>query len=80
MDGKVERLGVDTITNERGESFYQVKVRTDRSSLGKDKRGEELIIMPGMVTEVDILTGKKSVLSYLLKPLTRARENALRER
>lgn len=80
MDGKVERLSVDTIANERGESFYQVRVRTNRSSLGTDKRGEELVIMPGMVTEVDILTGKKTVLSYLLKPLTRAREKALRER
>lgn len=80
MKGKVERLSVDTISNERGESFYQVRVRTDRSTLGTDKRGEELVIMPGMVTEVDITTGKKTIISYLMKPLTRARERALRER
>ncbi|MEN8713926.1 MAG: HlyD family type I secretion periplasmic adaptor subunit [Verrucomicrobiales bacterium] len=80
MDGKVERLSVDTVTNERGESFYQIRVRAERSSLGKDRRGEELTIMPGMVTEVDIMTGKKSILSYLMKPITRARERALRER
>ncbi len=80
IPGEVEQLSADTITNERGESFYQVKVRTQRSTLGKDRRGEDLPIMPGMITEVDIMTGKKTVLSYILKPINRARERALRER
>lgn len=80
IPGKVEQLSADTITNEKGESFYQVKVRTERTTLGKDRRGEDLPIIPGMVAEVDILTGKKTVLSYLLKPIYRARERALRER
>jgi adhesin transport system membrane fusion protein len=80
IPGKVEHLSADTITNERGESFYQVKVRTQRNSLGKGKRGEDLPIIPGMVTEVDIQTGKKTIMSYILKPINRARERALRER
>lgn len=80
LPGKVEHLSVDTITNEKGESFYQIKVRTEQTTLGQDKRGQELEIMPGMVTEVDIMTGKKTILTYLLKPINRARERALRER
>ncbi len=80
LTGKVEQLSVDTITDEKGESFYQIKIRTEETTLGQDNRGQELKIIPGMVTEVDIVTGKKTVLSYLLKPLTRARERALRER
>lgn len=80
IPGKVEHLSADTITNEKGESFYQVKVRTERNTLGLDKNGEDLPIMPGMVTEVDIMTGKKTVLHYILRPLNRARERAMRER
>lgn len=80
LPGKVEQLSVDTITDEKGESFYQIKIRTDEATLGQDKHGQELEIIPGMVAEVDIVTGKKTILTYLLKPLTRARERALRER
>jgi adhesin transport system membrane fusion protein len=53
-----------------------VRIRTLRSSLG----GQNLPIIPGMVAEVDILTGKKSVLSYLMKPVLRAKYYALSER
>jgi len=80
LKGKVEQISVDTITDEEGEKFYQIKVRTNEATLGKDKQGEELDIIPGMVAEVDILTGKKSVLTYLLKPINRTRERAFRER
>ena len=80
LKGKVEQISVDTITDEEGESFYQIKVRTNESNLGKDKEGKILEIIPGMVAEVDILTGKKTVLAYLLKPINRARERAFRER
>ena len=80
LKGKIEQISVDTIQDEEGESFYQIKVRTEKATLGKDKAGEELEIIPGMVSEVDILTGKKSVLTYLLKPINRARERAFRER
>ena len=61
-----------------GNTFYVIKLRTDRSHLGTDEK--PLLIIPGMVASVDIITGKKSVLSYLLKPIIRARAEALRER
>ena len=66
--------------NNQNESFYQIKVRTAQNSLGKDRTGKELEIIPGMVAEVDVLTGKKTVLTYLLKPINRARMRAFRER
>ncbi len=71
----VDQIGADTITDEKGNAFYVVRVRTLKSSLG-----ENLPILPGMVAEVDIMTGKKSVLSYLLKPILRAHTHALTER
>ena len=80
LEGQVEHISADTITDEQGESFYQIKVRTADNTLGKDSKGQELPIIPGMVTEIDILTGEKTVLTYLLKPITRARERAFRER
>jgi len=78
LDGTVENISADTIQNEKGESFYLVKVRTKNNAILY--RGERLPIMPGMTAQVDILTGKKSVLDYLLKPILKAKQNALRER
>jgi adhesin transport system membrane fusion protein len=78
LNAVVEDISADTITDERGESFYRVRVRTDDGALqGAD---EPLPIIPGMTTQVDILTGEKTVLDYLLKPILRARDRALRER
>ncbi len=71
----VDQIGADTVTDDDGNAFYVVRVRTLQSSLGKS-----LPILPGMVAEVDILTGKKSVLTYLLKPVIRAKSHALTER
>lgn len=78
LKAKLEQIGADTITDEEGNTFYLIKLRTDRSHLGTDDK--PLLIIPGMVASVDIITGKKSVLSYLLKPIIRARAEALRER
>ena len=75
LDAMVEHIGADTILDEDGKAYYLVRVRTLKSSLGKN-----LPIIPGMVAEVDVLTGKKSVLSYLLKPVLRAKSYALTER
>jgi adhesin transport system membrane fusion protein len=75
MDAVLDHIGADTVTDEDGNSFYLVRVRTLKSSLGKN-----LPIIPGMVAEVDIMTGKKTVLSYLLKPILRAHAHALTER
>jgi adhesin transport system membrane fusion protein len=71
----VEHISADTVTDDKGNAFYLVRVRTHEPRLGDD-----LPIIPGMVAEVDVLTGKKTVLSYLLKPMLRARANAMTER
>jgi membrane fusion protein, adhesin transport system len=78
LDGVVEDISADTITDEEGERFYRIRVRTAGSTL--EKAGEPLPIIPGMTTEVDILTGEKTVMDYLLKPILRAQQTALRER
>lgn len=75
LDGTLEHIGADSLIDDKGIAYYLVRVRTTKSSLG-----ENLPIIPGMVAEVDILTGKKSVLSYLLKPVLRAKQYALTER
>ncbi len=78
MAGQLEQIGADTITDEEGNSFYLIQLRTEKSHLGSEE--SPLLIIPGMVASVDIITGQKSVLSYLLKPIIRARGEALRER
>ncbi len=77
LKGTVEHISADSIQDESGQSFYIVRVRTEKSHL--DANAQSLPIIPGMQTSVDILTGRKTVLSYLLKPIIRARQNALRE-
>jgi len=74
LSGTLEQISADTIEEEtvRGkESYYQVQIRTDGAKLVRD--GEVLPIIPGMVAEVDILSGKRTVLNYLLRPLLKAR-------
>lgn len=84
LKGKVERISADTIADdkpdrgEKGETFYRVMVRTDKNHLGTSER--PLPIIPGMVTTVEILTGAKSVLDYVVKPARMLRDEALRER
>lgn len=74
----VEDISADTIVNERGEGFYRVRVRTERGHLGTE--AQPLRIIPGMTAEVDVLTGEKTVMAYLLKPILRTRDRALTER
>jgi adhesin transport system membrane fusion protein len=79
LEGKVAVVSSDSIVDEvKQETYYVVTVKTDESVLQKDD--EALPILPGMVASVDIITGKKSVLDYLLKPILKARYEALRER
>ena len=75
LEAVIDQIAADTVTDEEGNAFYLVRVRTLKSSLGKDKP-----ILPGMVAEVDIMTGRKSVLAYLLKPVIRAKTHAFTER
>ncbi|MFQ5618005.1 MAG: HlyD family type I secretion periplasmic adaptor subunit [Rhodospirillales bacterium] len=78
LKAKLERISADTIVDERGDSYYQIIVRTDKNELVH--RGKVLPIIPGMVASIDILTGRKTVLDYLLKPILKARDRALTER
>ncbi len=78
LDAEVENISADTITDDRGDSFFRLRVRTKDNVL--DKAGDSLPIIPGMTTQVDVLTGQKTVLDYLLKPILKVRDEALRER
>ena len=79
LKAKLEQIGADTITDEdKKTTYYLIRLRTDSSHLGTDEK--PLLIIPGMVATVDILTGKKTIMSYLLKPIMKARSEALRER
>jgi membrane fusion protein, adhesin transport system len=78
LSGKVVQVGADAVTNERGEAFFMVRVRTDHTAL--ENHGRRLPIMAGMQAQVDVVTGSKTVLDYLLKPLVSVREGAFRER
>ncbi|MBK3882488.1 MULTISPECIES: HlyD family type I secretion periplasmic adaptor subunit [Stutzerimonas stutzeri subgroup] len=78
LKAELEHISADSITDEDGNSFFLIHLRTDKSHLGSDEK--PLLIIPGMMASVDIITGHKSVLSYLLKPIIRAKAEALRER
>lgn len=78
MDAELVHISADTVVDDAGESYFLVRVRTDVTHMGDDDA--RLPIIPGMVAEVDVLTGRKTVLDYLLKPILRARDRALRER
>ncbi len=75
MEAEVENISPDTVVDEKGNAFYLVRVRTSRASFS-----DKLPIIPGMTAEVDILTGNKTVMSYLLKPVLKGKAYALRER
>ncbi|MDX2434519.1 MAG: HlyD family type I secretion periplasmic adaptor subunit [Desulfobacterales bacterium] len=77
LEAKLEHISADSITDDKGNSFYLVRLRTSKNYLGPETN--PLPIIPGMVASVDILTGKKTILSYLLKPVLRAKYMALRE-
>lgn len=75
LSAKVENISPDTVVDEKGNAYYLVRVRTQQASFS-----DKLPVIPGMTAEVDILTGRKSVMSYLLKPVLKAKAYALRER
>jgi adhesin transport system membrane fusion protein len=79
IEGKVANITADSLVDEKtGEPYYQVRVTTDKSTLQRD--GKTYSIIPGMICSVDIKTGRKTILNYLLKPINKAREEAMRER
>ena len=79
LSGRVQNVSADSIYDEvEREAYYLVLIETDRSFI--ERRGQRLPIVPGMVCDVEIITGAKSVLSYLLKPVAKAFDEALTER
>jgi len=88
LEGEVVHISADTIIDRKENSYYMVRIKTDRSYLGGSSdemadhinKDDQKMIIPGMTATVDILTGKKSVLDYLLKPILKAQQNALTER
>ncbi|GKT12800.1 MAG: membrane fusion protein, adhesin transport system [Thiomicrorhabdus sp.] len=77
LDGTVTQLSADTITDEEGNSFYIARIKTERNHLGSPRA--PLYLLPGMTASVDVIVGKHTLLNYLLKPIIKARDLALRE-
>jgi adhesin transport system membrane fusion protein len=78
LDGEVLQIGADTLTDDQGEVFYQVIVKGERGFMGTVEN--PLPIIPGMVAEVHVTTGKRTLLDYIVKPISKLRQQALRER
>jgi len=77
LEAEVVNISADSIVNKKGESFYLVRVKTKTNDLGR--QGKKLPIFSGMIAQVDILTGKKTILNYILKPILKAKQVALTE-
>ena len=78
LESVLELISADSITDERGEHFFKIQVRTNKNHLGSE--ANPLPIIPGMIATVDIMTGQKTVMDYILKPFKRAQAAALSER
>lgn len=78
LKGELIDISADTLTNEKSETFYRVRIRTKETAL--KRKGQVLEIIPGMVASVDILTGEKTVMQYILKPLIKTLDVAMNER
>lgn len=78
LDGTLERISADTVEDKNGERFFEIDVRTDKNYLGSEDA--PLRITTGMEADVQIITGRRTILTYILKPILRARQNALAER
>ncbi|MAY72342.1 MAG: secretion protein HylD [Halomonas sp.] len=75
LDAQLEHISADTTTDEEGNTYYRVRVRTEDTA-----EAESVDVIPGMTAQVDILTGKRTVMQFLLKPVLRAWGNAMGER
>jgi adhesin transport system membrane fusion protein len=78
LDGKVVLISADTIKDEKDNTFYTVRIKTNKNFLGSEKK--PLKIIPGMTVNVDIITGQKSVLDYILKPILKTKQYTFSER
>lgn len=83
LEGTVTEISPDSIANEKGEAFYHVKVKTKQTKVTREGHtcaGKDCDVMPGMQATVDIVTGEKTVMTYLTKPFMKAAQEAMRER
>ncbi len=78
LDGELIDISADSITDRQGNTFYRITLQTEQSGLMRN--GENLPIIPGMVASVDILTGKKTVMEYIMKPFIKTVDKAMNER
>jgi len=78
LEGVVEHISADTTQDDKGNSYYIVRIRTIESNLNR-KNKKDMPIIPGMLTSVDIMVSKRTVLEYMLNPILRAKAMALRE-
>lgn len=81
LEAKIVEISADSIVDKEskdGKSYYRVIVKTEKNYL--ERNGEKLPIIPGMIASVDIITGKKSILDFILKPILKVKQNALHER
>ena len=78
LDGTVKSISADAVPNEKGEAFFQVRIETKTRAI--EAIDKKLPIMPGMQAQIDIITGKKTILKFLSKPIVAVQENAFRER
>ncbi len=77
IPGTLERISADAVSGPDGQLYFEVDVLTERTFLGADEA--RLPIIPGMIAEIDVITGKRTIMSYLLSPILRAGDRALRE-
>jgi membrane fusion protein, adhesin transport system len=79
LEGRLERIGAGTVENQRGEPFFEIDVRTLKNALD-NAGGRALPILPGMVAEADVIVGRRTILTYLMKPVLRAKDKAFTEK
>ena len=78
LDGKVVHISADTTKDARRNAFFAIHIKTDKNHLGSDTK--PLKIIPGMTVSVNIMTGKKSIMDYILKPILKAKQYTFTER
>jgi adhesin transport system membrane fusion protein len=78
LEGRLERIGADSIEDQKGERFFEIDVRTLKNFLGDETA--PLPIAPGMVAEAEVIVGKRTILTYLMKPILRTKDRAFTEK
>ena len=78
LKGRLVRIGANSVNDREGNIFFEIEVRTDKNYMGSEEN--PLPITPGMVAQAEVITGKRTIMEYLLKPVLRARSVALTER